>query len=907
MKRYMRWILPAILIGAVAGAAEINGAKVPTRGLIAYFPMQEGQGTVVRDATKQQPDGRIVRSFWTRRDNLDLVDFGGMTSSREAYINLGKKYDLSKGFTLSFWVSAYHWENNFAGLVYQSDATCGVRNYRNHPGQLHFRIKGKGEKRGIDMLSDTVLERGTWYHVAAAYAPSKAMSLYIDGVLDRENRLNIPAELNRDDKPLTVGGPGKGNYFSGTIANLRIYDRALTPGEVAAIFRAENIFRHDPVPVTAAQDRAPEAARIGALVARATGGMELRLNGETFTFESRYSYPAKPRMNFHALGLGRASDAAPEWQVAVKQLSPESFQMEAGDGKLKIVRTVKLEQPGLYRVRETLHNLSTEDRAVVFYHTLSLDKKPAKWFLYGVENAASAADSRLASANPTLFLIGDKSALGFVAEDDIFRCLLDTEVRRGRPDWSFMPGSRRLGIAAGKAHTLEYTLDTRYRDYFDFLNALRNRWQVPEVFINGPLGGALRIAGSSSSVYRKELAPDPERFKAYFKRRNFRMVTLNPWWNYWDGRLYPDRAAFKKAMREAMKTVRAVNPEMKFFASLETYTYCLGREALPDLPEKFDWSDRKAATRIVLATPWRDSVDIDGSGLIEFYPMRQEEGAQPGLNVMVYPAPGGKLDKTRMEEFDFLLDEVGFDGIYQDMFGFSAPSDLIKGRWDGFTVRAAQDGTIAERFTHKAPFTAPARAAWLRYILGKGKLALTNFGAPTTRDMQTIPYMNFAECAGRGVGHQDLDAIPPDASGCAMNQLSTPLAYGPHKKEEINAEQVMKRVRAYLRYGVLYVHTSVRNYFPSEGPGSGEYGPINHMYPITPLELHRGWVKGKERIVSCVSYSTVWERQAKPVALRFDAVGRDKEVGDAVKIAGKPGAWEITVKIDDWKEFLVLE
>ena len=157
------------------------------------------------------------------------------------------------------------------------------------------------------------------------------------------------------------------------------------------------------------------------------------------------------------------------------------------------------------------------------------------------------------------------------------------------------------------------------------------------------------------------------------------------------------------------------------------------------------------------------------------------------------------------------------------------------------------------------------------------------------------------------MGRQNLDVIPPDASGCTMNHLSTPLALGPHRSEEINAVRLMTRVRAYLRYGTLIVHTSLRNSFPESGPTSGEYGPINHMFPITPVELHRGWVKGKERIVSCVSYQTVWDRQERPRALRFDAVGRDIPVKDAVKITGRPGNWNIEVKIDDWKEFLIIE
>ena len=199
------------------------------------------------------------------------------------------------------------------------------------------------------------------------------------------------------------------------------------------------------------------------------------------------------------------------------------------------------------------------------------------------------------------------------------------------------------------------------------------------------------------------------------------------------------------------------------------------------------------------------------------------------------------------------------------------------------------NGKIKEKFTQMAPLTAPARADWLRHIISKGKIALTNFGAPTTRELQTIPYLNFCEAAGKGVGRQDLKSIPPDSSGCAMNQLSTPLAYGPHRSEEVDAPRLMARVRAYLRYGCLYIHTSFRNSFPASGKNSGEYGPINHMYPITPVELHRGWVKGKERIVSCVSYTTTWDRKEAPKALRFDSVGRSIPVGDGAKISGEPG------------------
>jgi hypothetical protein len=173
--------------------------------------------------------------------------------------------------------------------------------------------------------------------------------------------------------------------------------------------------------------------------------------------------------------------------------------------------------------------------------------------------------------------------------------------------------------------------------------------------------------------------------------------------------------------------------------------------------------------------------------------------------------------------------------------------------------------------------------------------------------MQTIPYMNFCEAAGNGIGRQNLDTVPPEASGVVMNQLTTPMGYGPHRAEEENGPRLLARVRAYLRHGALYVHTSVRNSFPQDGEKGGEYGPINHSYPITPVELHRGWVKGRERIVSCVSYKTTWERAEKPIALRFDANGRSIPLDGAAVITGKPSEWDISVKINDWNEFLIIE
>ena len=891
----------------------LTAAAAPIPGEIAHYPMREGSGTEIKEVNNRFAPGKIRKSFWTLRDTLPLVDFGGMKTSREAYIQM-PQIDFDGEFTIAIWINAYWWNPNWAGIVYRSDNTYGLRGNISCPGQLHFRVKDPDVKRGSNLMSNRVLERNRWYHVAAVYKPGKYMKLYIDGKLDSQMVEKVPAKIGKDKNAFRVGGTGKNSHFCGTMTDLHFFNRAIDEKEVWQLYKSENRFIVDTgdeekiAPVKPALTFAKRSMTLDILPG---GAMEMSAGNAKYRVSSIYSYPAEPQMKFNRLAAEPDRSGEKSWQVKITPKSKTLTEITAKGSTIHLTRTVEVFSGSRVLVKDTLFNPTKEDQAVVFYHRVipPVGDKKSHWYLYGQENALSPWDARLASANPTAFLKFGSKALCFVAEDDIFRCHLGAVISErsdGRKNFDF--GSNRIGVPAGKSHTIEYTFYMLDGDYFDFINRLRKDWKVPVQTINGPFG-SIRTAAHRSEVY-KRLAADPEAFRKEFERRNMRILTLNPWFNYWDGDVFSGWNEYKEHMQKVMKIIRAANPEVKFLASLETYTYCVGEAEFPNpAPADFSYDKVTPGTlKRVKESPWNDSATYNKKGNIGLYAMSPlQNRARKSLPLSVHPVMGNHFWKVRMKEFDFLLDEVGMDGIYQDMFGFSAPNNVVFHVWDGFSVSVSPNGKILEKYTQMAPLTAPGRAAWLRKIISKGKIALTNFGAPTTRELQTIAYMNFCEAAGKGVGRQDLKSIPPDSSGCAMNQLSTPLAYGPHRSEEVDAPLLMARVRAYLRYGCLYIHTSVRNSFPEKGPKSGEYGPINHMYPITPIELHRGWVKGKERIVSCVSYKTVWDRKEAPKALRFDAVGRPAEVGNAVKISGKPGAWNIEVKIDDWKEFLIIE
>ena len=117
----------------------------------------------------------------------------------------------------------------------------------------------------------------------------------------------------------------------------------------------------------------------------------------------------------------------------------------------------------------------------------------------------------------------------------------------------------------------------------------------------------------------------------------------------------------------------------------------------------------------------------------------------------------------------------------------------------------------------------------------------------------------------------------------------------------------MLTIISYLRHGLLYYHYAYPD-LPESGPGSGEYGPINHMFPLTPIELHEGWIKGKERIVAACSFETDWSKPSAPALILFDIHGRQVAADGRLRVSRRKGdLWHVKVSIDDWGEIAVIE
>jgi hypothetical protein len=468
-------------------------------------------------------------------------------------------------------------------------------------------------------------------------------------------------------------------------------------------------------------------------------------------------------------------------------------------------------------------------------------------------------------------------------------------------------------------------------DYFAFINPVRRDWES-----NFTVFGPWDFFDVTSCG---DLLKDPEKLRTYLRRKKLKAVAFQPWLDY-DNFDYlagkpTDREEYKELMIRAMAAFKAADPDIQCIGCMEGNIVSLPSEAQKVLYEALPtdlrkqgirpFTDRQMALIETVDLRWKDCLltSPDGRYSYELY-YRGEDRTFPMMAILVYAAPGNGQMKYWLDQARFMMEEVGLDGVYIDQFSlaftttpdYSDPTKVSQrytyDRWDGLTVDIdPATGKITRRYTDGAFVGVGARKALMEYVLSQGGIMVANTHC-AAEELQSYPVVRFMEAEwvleplkiGRGVE-------PPLHQYMCKGQLNSPVALGfrPDRLGEEGrrnyAEVIMKSVITYLRHGLLWYHYVTD--IPESGEGCGAYGPINRMFPLTPVELHKGWIMGKERIISCVSLDTFWDQDGEPAVRVFDLSGREKDSGDCCEIKKKEGKWRISLRLEDWREIAVVE
>ncbi|MGC3959930.1 MAG: glycoside hydrolase family 76 protein [Verrucomicrobiota bacterium] len=219
---------------------EVMQAALPTQGLspfpVPQYPIGEWalnatSGTVALDASGDGNHGLVTNATWSSSGRLNgCLVFNGVNSVVQVTNRVGND------FSIAFWVKttqtagAPQWYNG-VGLV-DGDVPFNNNDFGTAlvGGKFAFGVGNPD----TTIVSTASINDGSWHHcVATRDGASGAIRIYVDGGLQAtgtgtRNTLSASTRL--------LFGVTGGNYFNGSLDDVKIFTRTLASNEVTALY-----------------------------------------------------------------------------------------------------------------------------------------------------------------------------------------------------------------------------------------------------------------------------------------------------------------------------------------------------------------------------------------------------------------------------------------------------------------------------------------------------------------------------------------------------------------------------------------------------------------------------------------------------------------------------------------------
>lgn len=210
-----------------------------TTGLVGWWKLDEGTGTSAIDSGSGGRAGAIHGATYVTGqigsglhfDGTDDVDFG-------TTLNFG----ATDSFTVALWCQFTSLAGNYPSLVGKSASDNGwgyLVALDSGTGKIITQITD-GSGTTASYFTAGAVNSGTWRHVAMVIdRGAQLMLVYIDGALDNSVSTAAVGDLTQS-APLYLGvrqdSVGPRNRYTGDLDEARIYTRALSAPEIAALY-----------------------------------------------------------------------------------------------------------------------------------------------------------------------------------------------------------------------------------------------------------------------------------------------------------------------------------------------------------------------------------------------------------------------------------------------------------------------------------------------------------------------------------------------------------------------------------------------------------------------------------------------------------------------------------------------
>jgi hypothetical protein len=196
--------------------------------LVAAYNFNEGSGTIVNDASGSGNNGTISGATWTTSGKYgNALSFNG--SNSRVTVPDSSSLHLTTGMTLEAWVYP-----TMISSVWRDVIEKGNDNYYlMATAQFAGGVPGTcGTWAEPPVYGTSILPVNAWSHLASTY-DGATLRLYVNGGEVASKSASGSIGVTTD--ALTFGSdPFYGQYLSGRIDDIRIYNRSLTAAEIQA-------------------------------------------------------------------------------------------------------------------------------------------------------------------------------------------------------------------------------------------------------------------------------------------------------------------------------------------------------------------------------------------------------------------------------------------------------------------------------------------------------------------------------------------------------------------------------------------------------------------------------------------------------------------------------------------------
>jgi hypothetical protein len=542
------------------------------------------------------------------------------------------------------------------------------------------------------------------------------------------------------------------------------------------------------------------------------------------------------------------------WQVTSQFSTPAPAWTNQSNTYFTFKRTTE-KLPEAILVKDTFTNLTKEILPVMLrYHAGQTGGKlpeVAQIYLAGLPVSSDISIASQASpAHPSAFGASKASGLALLALDDVFRVHIGSFA--DMTEKTFGLTDKQLVIRPGESHTVEWAIFPvgGADPYYAFVNAARRLNDV-NFMIDGSFSFMRGDPGAEGQWSDEKLA-DYIKYKSlkygclYNCYPAGRTPGVPPLGLEWQGLDISEQVKLVNRLRQIAPTLKSL------------YYYHSFSDTSEEAMALF--SDAR------LLTSAGEHADY-GNAELKLY----------------IPTETNSFGVMTAKSLDIILDKIGADGVFWDEFEYSRYEYHYGEPWDGCSADInAKTMTVDSLKSSVTLLSLPWRMAQAKRILAHGERPiLTGNGAPRTRTTANLHFPRFVETGS--------------SENCADIQLYTPIGLGDHLTEREGVDAYRSMLRN-LDYGcVYYWYTSNATMaFPTHK------FLTEYMFPITPVELHAGYIIGKERIITKKSGLFGWSDLSEHEVHVFNAEGKEA-VGFTAPMLTKNGANFTELRLpEDW-------